>query len=152
MTDGRLDEVRLGVERASRMYHRLLVVAGNDEVDAGRRVAEGLGIPRVALGEKLAEKLLEVPIKSRPLRVADLLGNLLDEVEDGGVVLDRIEILFEKSLKAEPLTLLNGVSRRRLVVAMWRGESRAGNLVYGVHGHPEYRSYPARDVNLVRFP
>jgi hypothetical protein len=88
----------------------------------------------------------------RPLKVAGLLGNLLEGVEEDGVLLDRIEILFDESLKVEPLTLLRGISRRRLVVVMWRGEFEAGNLVYGFPGHPEYRSYSARDVALVRFP
>ncbi len=152
MTNGSLDKVRLGVERANQAYYHLLVVVSNEEVDGGRYIAEGLGIRRVAVGEKLGEKLLEVPARSRPLKVAGLLENLLGDAKEDGVLLDRIEILFEESLQVEPLTLLRGVSRRRLVVAMWRGEIVADNLVYGVLGHPEYRSYPARDVTLVRLP
>lgn len=152
MTNGSLDKVRFGVERASQKYHRLLVVISNEEVGGGPYVAEGLGIRHVAIGEKLGEKLLEVPAKSRPLKVPGLLEDILDDVVENGVLLDHIEILFEESLKVEPLTLLRDVSRRRLVVAMWRGEIEVGNLVYGVHGHPEYRSYPAWDVDLVRFP
>jgi hypothetical protein len=95
---------------------------------------------------------MEIPAKSRPLKVAKLLEDLLDDVEDDGVLLEHIEILFEASLKVEPLTLLRSVARRRLVVVMWRGEIEAGNFVYGFPGHPEYRSYPARDLALVRFP
>ncbi len=64
--------------------------------------------------------------------------------------MDNIEILFEESLKVEPLRLLRGVSRRRLIVVMWSGEVEAGNLAYGVPGHPEYWSYSAQDLALVR--
>ena len=110
-----------------------------------------LSIRRINVGEKLSEALMEVPAKRRPLKVAGLLEDLLDDVEDDGVLLDHIEILFEASLKVEPLTLLRNVSRQRLVVVMWRGEIEAGNLVYGFPGHPEYRSCPARDVALVQF-
>ncbi len=95
--------------------------------------------------------MLETPVRSRPLKVAGLLDDLLDGVEDDRVLLDNIEILFDDSLKVEPLALLRGVSRRRLVMVIWRGEIEAGNLVYGVPGHPEYRNYPAQDVTLVQF-
>ncbi len=150
--DGFLNRVRLGAERASQLYYRLLAVVSNDEARGGRYVAEGLGIRRIDVGEELGEALMEVPAKRRPLKVAGLLEDLLDDTEDDGVLLDHIEILFEESLKVEPLTLLRSVSRQRLVVVMWRGEIEAGNLLYGFPGHPEYRSYPAREVTLVRFP
>jgi hypothetical protein len=149
--DQLLDMVSAGAEWASEMYHRLLVVVSKDGSQDGRCIAEGLGIPCVNIGEKLGEKLLEVPTKRRPLEVAGILGNLLDEVGDDGVLLDHIEILFEASLRVEPLTLLRNLSRRRLIVVMWREAIEAGNLVHGFPGHPEFRSYPARAVTLVQF-
>ena len=150
--DGFLNKVWLGAEQASQLYYRLLIVLSSDEVEGGRYMGEDLGIRYINVGEKLAEELLEIPARRRPLQVAGLLEDLLDDAEDDGVLLDHIEILFEALLKIEPLTLLRSISRRRLVIVMWRGEIEAGNLVYGVPGHPEYRSYPARDVALVRFP
>ncbi len=134
------------------MYHRLLVVVSDDEARGGRFIAEGLGIRRVIVGEKLGEVLMEVPAERRPLKVPGLLGALVDAVKDARVLLDHTEILFEASLKVDPLTLLKNLSRRRLVVAMWSGDIEAGNIVYGCPGHPEYRSYPARDVAVVRLP
>ncbi len=147
-----MDTVRRDAERVSQLYYRLLVVVSGDEVRGGQYVAEGLDIRRVDVGEKLGEELIEVPARRRPLKVAGLLEDLLDDVGEDGVLLDHIEILFEGSLKVEPLTLLKSVSRRRLVVVIWRGDIEAGNLVYGFLGHPEYRSYPAQDVALVQFP
>lgn len=147
-----MKKVRLGAERVSQMYYRLLVVVSNDEVKGGGYIAEGLDIHRINVGEKLGEELLEVPAKRRPLKVAGLLQNFLEGVEDDRVLLDHIEILFEESLKVEPLTLLRNLSRRRLVVVMWSGNIETGSLVYGFPEHPEYRSYPSRDVALVRFP
>lgn len=140
--DGLVQKIRLGAEQASRMYYRLLVVS-DVEGEGGRYLAEDLGIRRIHVGEKLAEELLEVPARGRPLKAAGLLEDILDDAGGDGVLLDHIEILFEESLKVEPLTLLRSVSRRRLVVVMWSGGIEAGTLVYGVPGHPEYRSYPA---------
>lgn len=149
--DGLVDEVKLSAERASQMYHRLLVIVTKDDIGVGRYIGEGLEVRRINVGEKLGEELLEIPASRRPLKVAGLLAALLDDVVDDRVLLDNIEILFEDSLKVEPLALLRSVSRRRLVMVIWRGEIETGNLVYGVPGHPEYRNYPARDVALVRF-
>lgn len=148
--DGLLNEVKLEAERARHLYYRLFIVGSDDEAK-GRYVAEELGIPRVNVGEELGEELLEVPARSRPLKVSSLLEDLLRDAGDS-VLLDHIEIVFEESLKVEPLTLLKALSRRRLIGVMWSGEIEAGNLVYGSPGHPEYRSYPARDLTLVSFP
>lgn len=147
-----LDKVLLGAERVSQKYYRLLLVVTYDEARGSRYIAEALGIRRVDVGKDLGEELLEVPAKMRPLKVAGLLEDLLGDVGEDGVLLDHIEILFEKSLTVEPLTLLRSASRQRLVVAVWRGEIVGGNVVYAVPGHPEYRSYPAQDIALVRFP
>ena len=147
-----MNKISLGVETASHMFHRLLIVVSNEEVEGGRCVGEGLGIRRIDVGEKLGENLLEVPARRRPLKVAGLLEDLLVGTKDDRILLDHVEILFDESLKVDPLSLLRSLSRRRLVVVMWRGEIEAGNLVYGFPEHPEYRSYPARDVALVRFP
>lgn len=150
--DGILNKVSLGVEIASQMYHRLLIVVSNEEIESGRYIGEALSIRRIDVGEKLSEDLLEVPARRRPLKVAGLLEDLLVDTEDDRILLDHIEILFNESLKVDPLSLLRSLSRRRLVVVMWRGEIEAGNLVYGFPEHPEYRSYAARYVALVRFP
>lgn len=150
--DETVNEVSRGAEQADPRYHRLLVIVSDGEVEVGKYIAECLGVQRINVGEELGAKLLEVPARRRPLKVAALLEDLVNAAGDGGVLLDRIEILFEESLKAEPLTLLRTLSRQRLVIAMWSGKIEADNLVYGSPGHPEYRSYPARNLNLVHVP
>lgn len=150
--DGLLTKIRLAVDQASQSYYRLLMVVSSDKITNGLYIEENLGIKRISVGEELGEELLEIPARSRPLKVANLLERLLEGVEGEMVLLDHIEILFDESLKVEPLTLLKSVSRRRLIIVMWSGEIEAGNLVYGFPRHPEYRSDPAQDVTLVQFP
>lgn len=145
-----MEKIRGGVESVRQMYYRLLVVKTGDSNKDSRYIAKGLNIQRINIGEKLGRELLEIPAKRRPLKVAEVLEVLLDDVGGDGALLDHIEILFEESLSVDPLTLLRSVSRRHLVVVMWSGEVEAGNLVYGVPGHHEYRSYPTREVTLVQ--
>lgn len=103
----------------------------------------------INIGKTLSEKLLNVPLKQRPLKVGGLLGNILKEARGDVVLLEHLEVLFEESLRVDPLTLLRNISRHHTIVAVWRGELRDGSLVYSIPGHPEYRSYPARDLVTV---
>jgi hypothetical protein len=65
------------------------------------------------------------------------------------VLIDNIEILFEVSLKQDPLRLLQQISRNRTVVATWNGTIAGGYLTYAATNHPEYRRYPAHDLLIV---
>ena len=65
------------------------------------------------------------------------------------MVLDNLEILFDKDLQQDPLRLLQGISRNRAVVASWNGIMNSGRLLYAETGHPEYRSYDSVDALIV---
>jgi hypothetical protein len=80
------------------------------------------------------------------------LSGILDQIAEQAqspVVLDNLEILFDKGLKQDPLRLLQGISRNRAVVASWSGTMNAGRLFYAETGHPEYRSYDSVDALIV---
>ena len=63
------------------------------------------------------------------------------------ILLDNIEVLFDVSLKQDPLRLLQGLSRNKTVVAAWSGSIDGEHMVYATPDHPEYRRYP-----VTRFP
>lgn len=65
------------------------------------------------------------------------------------MVLDNLEILFDKDLQQDPLRLLQSISRNRAVVASWNGSINSGRLLYAEPGHPEYRSYDTVDALIV---
>jgi hypothetical protein len=65
------------------------------------------------------------------------------------VLLDNIEILFDVSLKQDPLRLLQGISRNKTVVAALSGAINYGHMVYATPGHPEYKRYSLRDFLVV---
>jgi hypothetical protein len=57
------------------------------------------------------------------------LRELADQHTSGELLLvDNIELLFDRSLKLDPLTLLKQLSRVRRVVATWPGEQSGGRL------------------------
>jgi hypothetical protein len=61
----------------------------------------------------------------------------------------RIEVLFDVSLKQDPLRLLQGLSRNKTVVAAWSGSIDGEHMVYATPDHSEYKRYPIRDSPVV---
>lgn len=133
-------------------YHRLLLLVGparSGKTTLLREFADASGWPRVNLNLRLSERLLDVPSRFRQIRVLDLLRDLASEAPGDGLVLDNIELLFQRSLEQDPLQALLALSRTRVVVAAWSGAFAEGSLTYAAPGHPEYRHYPAPDCAII---
>ena len=144
-------KIKRSLQSAASLYHRLvLLVGGTDSGKTGvlQDVAEEFGTTVVNISLTLSSELLELTTKQRSIRVPNILNNTADRVHDP-VVLDNIEILFVKELKQDPLRLLQGISRNRIVLASWNGIYIDGRLMYAKTGHPEYRSYDSVDVLIV---
>jgi hypothetical protein len=142
-----LNEIASKVDHAHQLYHRLIIVIGAH--DAGTIAAEHLGLGRINVSLQLGQRLLGLSARLRPLQVGPLLEEIVAREEDNVVLLDHLEILFEKSLKQDPLRLLQRISRSRTVVAVWSGILEDGSLIYAVPGHPEHRRYQVTDLLLV---
>lgn len=119
---------------------RLMLVAGEAEAQRTRvlcAVAEQLGRPVVSLSGLLARALLDRGPQERAQRISNLLEDCLAGAEPP-LILDRLELLFEPSLKIAPLRLLSTMARARTIVAAWPGPLRDGFLLYARPGHPEF--------------
>jgi hypothetical protein len=94
------------------------------------------------LGAALGRELLTVPSTRRHLQAADLLKNLADDFASHGLLLmDNIELLFDRTLQLSPLDLLKRHAHARSVVAVWPGDLREDRLSYATTGHPEHQDY-----------
>jgi hypothetical protein len=62
--------------------------------------------------------------RQRALQLPSLLMDIVNDAAGDVVLLDNIEILFDVSLKQDPLRLLQGLSRNKTVVAAWNGSFR----------------------------
>lgn len=145
------DKIRRSLRAAEGSYHRLVLLvgeAGSGKTDVLRDIADGFGTSVVNINLALSSELLELTARQRSLRLPEILNRIVDKPQLP-VVLDNLEILFDKDLKQDPLRLLQGISRNRSVVASWNGASVGGRLLYAEAGHPEYRSYDAVDALLV---
>jgi hypothetical protein len=92
--------------------------------------------------------MLELTERQRALQLPKVLEEVVGR-DEPLVLLDNIEILFDATLKQDPLRLLQGVSRNRTVVAAWNGTLENGYLSYATPQHPEHQRYPSREVVVV---
>lgn len=145
------DQIIEKLERMPELYHRLLLVAapsGSGKTAALQDVATRTGAQLLNLNLVLSRRMLDLTERQRALQ----LNRVLEEVvgrDESLVLLDNIEILFDVTLKQDPLRLLQGVSRNRTVVAAWNGTLENGYLSYATPEHPEYRRYPHRELVVV---
>ncbi|AYF69796.1 BREX-3 system P-loop-containing protein BrxF [Pseudomonas aeruginosa] len=105
-------------------------------------LAQQRGAQVMNVGAALGRRLAVMSQRQRALQANVVLRDLADEYADGDLLLlDNLELLFDRSLKLDPLDLLKRHAHGRRVVAVWPGELREGRLVYAEMGHPEYRDY-----------
>ncbi len=106
------------------------------------QLSERRDTPVLNVGATLGRQLLAVPSTWRHLHAADPMKDLTDETaRQGMLLLDNIELLFDRTLRLDPLTLLKGHARSRRVIAVWPGELRECRLSYATTGHPEHQDY-----------
>ena len=96
----------------------------------------------LCLGANLGRELLTVPSTRRHLQASDVLKGLADRFASQGLLLmDNIELLFDRTLQLSPLDLLKRHAQARRVVAVWPGDLRDDRLSYATKGHPEHQDY-----------
>ncbi len=133
------------------LYHRLIFVVGpggSGKTAALQSLSGELKLDILNVNAELSKLLLDMTAKQRALQVPKLIDRITASA--GMIVLfDNLELLFDVELKQNPLQLLQKLSRNRTIVAAWNGKVKDGKLIYAEAGHPEYRSYDAKDLTIV---
>lgn len=145
------EKIKRSLQAAEGAYYRLVLLvgkAGSDKSKILLCIAEEFSTSVINVNLVLSSELLELTAKQRSLRLPGILDQLTDKASNP-VILDNLEILFEKSLQQDPLRLLQSISRNRTVVASWNGIINSGWLLYAETGHPEYRIYDSVDALIV---
>jgi len=144
-------KIKQSLQTIEGLYYRLVLLVG--EIGSGktrilRDIANDYDTSVININLALSSELLELTAKQRSLWLPRILAQITDK-HQSPVVLDNLEILFDNGLKQDPLRLLQGISRNRIVVASWKGTFTDERLLYAVTGHPEYRSYDSVDALIV---
>lgn len=140
-----LDEVMV-------LYYRLIIVITNQDDGESMmfdEIGSQMNLPVVNVNLELSKRLLELTKRQRVLQANRLMNQVVSNAERDIVLLDNIQLLFEPSLRQNPLHLLQGLARNKTIVVAWPGEVDDEQLTYAEPGHPEYRQYQTRDVVLI---
>jgi len=152
MAEPLADKVIRRIGQASELYHRLIILvapAGAGKTAALQEVNKRTNAPLLNVNLDLSRRMLDLTQRQRMLQLPRLLAEILDETKADVILLDNIELLFDVSLKQDPLRLLEGLSRNKTLVAAWSGSIVSGHLGYATPDHPEYKRYPLRDFLTV---
>ena len=107
---------------------------------------ERVGAKPLNVGSELGLRLTTIPVRQRHLEAGNILRELVNSHAHGDLVLlDNVELLFDRSLQLNPLELLKQHAASRRIVAVWPGEiQKTGTeprLTYADLGHPEHQDY-----------
>ena len=133
------------VDDITSLNNKLVLLIGpakSGKSDLLAQLSERRDTPVLNAGAALGRQLLAIPSTRRHLQAADLLKDMVDETAHRGLLLlDNIELLFDRTLQLSPLDLLKRHAHARRVIAVWPGELRENRLSYATAGHPEHQDY-----------
>lgn len=122
-------------------YHKLIIIAGQAGSGKTRlinQLASQLDMPVINLSLKMSEKLLSLTRRQRRLKAEEITRDVIDEENRTSVCVDNSELLFDSTLRLNPLVFLQDISRNRLVVCTWNGNYDGNDLSFGYAGHPDF--------------
>jgi Cdc6-like AAA superfamily ATPase len=141
------EEVKHHLKTAEGLYYKLVLLVGDSgsgKTAVLHSIADELDVPVMNVNLELSTKLLDLTAKQRVTRLPKIFDEITEK-SSSVLVLDNLEILFDKELKQDPLKLLQRMSRNDYVVASWNGKVTGRKLTYASQDHPEYRNYEQVD-------
>lgn len=140
------------IDQAVELYHRLILLvalAGTGKTAVLQDVHKHTDASVVNVNLALSRRMLDLTERQRILQLPRLLSDVVNASPGDVILLDNLEVLFDISLKQDPLRLLQGLSRHKTVVAAWSGSVTGEHLIYAAPEHPEYRKYSVQDILIV---
>ena len=118
----------------------LLTGSSNGKADFVGSCLEGQQMAMVKLSAELSSRLASVGVDMIALETGDYLG---DMHEEGPVLIDDIEMLFDAGMGVDVLKLLKASARTRLLCVNWPGElDVSSGCLYYARGDVQEKSYP----------
>ena len=140
-----LEALNQRIDDVASLNSKLIIVIGpprSGKTLLLNALAKRRQVGMVDVGAAFGRLLLALPGPRRHAEASGLFKDLAAaNAADGLVLLDNIELLFDRSLQLNPLDLLKRQAHVRRVVAAWPGEFSGGRLTYATTGHPEYQDY-----------
>lgn len=152
MSEPLAEMVTRSINQAAELFYRLVMLvapAGAGKTTALLQVRERINAALINVNLELSRRMLDLTERQRVLQLPRLLSEIVNSNRGEVVLLDNMEVLFDVSLKQDPLRLLQGLSRNRTVVAAWNGSVSGEYIVYATPDHSMYKRCSSRDLLIV---
>lgn len=140
-----VDQLETLVHEVAALQSKLVLLVGppgSGKTALLSDLAARQGAKVMNVGATLGTRLAGMTQRQRILQANVVMRELAEEYASGDLLLlDNIELLFDQSLKLDPLDQLKRHAHAKRVVASWPGVLRDGRLSYAEMGHPEYQDY-----------
>ena len=145
------EKIRKSIEDARHLYQKLILLvgkSGSGKTGILKKISNEFAVPMINVNLEISSRLLDIPLEKRASNLSRLFSSLLNNTGSDMVLLDNIEILFDKSLQQNPLSLLQNNAKNRIVIAAWNGVIEKGRLTYARPEHHEFQAYPIDKVGI----
>ncbi len=146
------NEVILKIQQASELRYQLVLIVGPEgsgKTTVLQEVKARIGALLINISLELSKRMLDLTERQRILHIPRLLDEITNSAANEIILLDNLELLFDMTLRQDPLQLLKSLSRNHTVVAAWNGSVENGYLTYAAPRHPEYRRYQMQDFLMI---
>jgi hypothetical protein len=143
VTEIAISQILETIRATQSSYYKLTILAGASGSGKTRllhKVSAKLQLPMIKLSLLLSERMLSMTRRQRALNAQNVAIEIIDEHLQSGLCIDNTELLFNTTLRLNPLVFLQDLSRNRLIVACWNGVLAGGHLNFGYPGHPDFFS------------
>jgi len=140
------------IRQAPNQYFKLVIIvapSGGGKTKVLQDVSKEIKTSLINVNLELSRLMLDFTPQQRMLQLPRLLNEIVTKFNSDVVLLDNIELLFDVSLKLNPLALLKKISRNRPVISSWNGTVEDNHLKYARQGHLEYGSYDLDDIIVI---
>lgn len=102
----------------------------------------------VSVSKPLSDKLLDIPPRSRSMRLASCFGSLLAQYPDNVVIKD-IDVMFNPVYQVDVLKILTEARKNKQYSVVWPGRYEDGLLIYSEEGYPDYKTYKVKNYDII---
>lgn len=133
------------VDETSALQSKLVLIIGapgSGKTAILHALGQSRRVTPLKIGSMLGHRLEALPQRQRNIEANTILRELADQhAVDDLLLVDNMELLFDRTLQLDALDLLKRHAHARRVVAVWPGSLRDGRLLYAEMGHPEHQDY-----------
>jgi hypothetical protein len=106
------------------------------------------GVSHLNISKELSTSLMTVSSSERSRFSQKWLIDTIAIFQNGPVLCTCPDLLFDPSLKIDPLSLIRQVARIKQLIVLWPGEYSTNTLSYAVPEHHHFRTWKLTDSLL----